>query len=652
MVRTPPAPAPEVEGVRTDPAQVSLLIGDGEDLAREGKNTEASRCFLAALEVDTHNPRAWNGLGVCTYALGDVSASVEAFVSALRAEPRYQLSLSNLSDLLWDQGLRARVVPLARTILEEHPGDETASLRLRALGVEEPLPRKAIIFGKADTEGEWRGGVEWALSEAGFLVTEAWPEMVALLEPSEGGEQARRTALERYLDLARPSLLVVSATADEAEELRAVAATRGLVLAMIGLDAASPRNGGEYALPGGGDGDLLLASIQAIVDSGAIPASPPLDTTPEPLVSVIVRRPDPDIRLVDMLDRVLLQDLDSAILEVLLIDPGVRPPTDEDLKATHPPCQVRVIGEEAEIAGISRGRISIEIAHKDLLDHDALRRRILEDARMRPLFFSGENITPRSAAPAVALVRGWDQTDQTVRCLRSLRRDCTPDELRIIYVDNGSEAGSFASLAREFLDVEFVRFPENRGSCRGINAGMAMAAVEPHEFVLLLDNDTEVPEGDHRWLERWTRSFKEPDVGAAGAVSYYVAGQQQAEHTPETYARAWANDGQHGGAGRVTVPVLVSFAVMFRRKALEDIGWLADERFEPGNCEDFDLCLRMAEKGWSSVIAQSVWIHHRGSQTFWNHDFRGLLMKNQDVLIDKYGRARLSRLGLEVVHAG
>ena len=58
-------------------------------------------------------------------------------------------------------------------------------------------------------------------------------------------------------------------------------------------------------------------------------------------------------------------------------------------------------------------------------------------------------------APLVAVVvLNWNGRDDTLACLRSLRR-AEAAELRVLVVDNGSSDGSVEAIGREF--------PERRG---------------------------------------------------------------------------------------------------------------------------------------------------------------------------------------------
>jgi len=621
--------------------EVEALIARGEELAREGDFAGAATCFRTAAERAPTNARARNGLGVCLHALEDASGAVDQFVEAVRLDPENPEALANLSDLTWQSGLVHRVAPLARRILALEAEDGVSRARLAALGIVPSDLPSAVVAGVTEEQGGLLTDACAHLANASILARVAWPDILALLH------DAPAAALERYLDVAPGRMLMVAAGAPEAEAYRALGVRRGLPVVLVG-SAANPA-AGEYVLPE--KAEAAVALLGSLRDAG-LPEVAAVEE-PEILATVVVPRPEPEARLIDRLDRIAMQDVDPALYEVLLLDAAEEPGIEEALGEADLAFDPRVLcldverDRDAQLTLAARGRFVLEIDHNDLEDRQALRCRIEEAGRSATTSFGRENVVPRSTARAVALVRGWDQTDLTRRCLASIRRDCPADVLRVIYVDNGSDMDAYLELVREFPDVEHVRHPENMGSCRGINSGFALASLEPHEFVLLLDNDTEIPEGDRLWLERWMGCFDDPTIGAAGAVTDNVAGKQSVEQVPETYVRAWESEGRGGKKGLPRVGQLVSFAMMLRRAALDDVGWLADERFEPGNSEDTDLVLRMRDRGWHAVVAQSVWIHHHGSQTFRKFDLTPLLEANHRRLMAKYGRARLRRLGAD-----
>ncbi len=245
------------------------------------------------------------------------------------------------------------------------------------------------------------------------------------------------------------------------------------------------------------------------------------------------------------------------------------------------------------------------------------------------------------------LIRGHENVALTAALLSSIRRNTDPALYQVTYVDNGSEPTNFQQLVKNHPEAQFVRLPFNHGSVRAINAGLALSLLSDAEFVLLLDNDTEVPAGDVGWLDRFVSYFDDAAVGAAGAVTDYVSGMQQAEAAPDTYTRDWEEDGRGGVKAPPEMPVLVSFAMMMRKEAIHKVGFF-DERFEPGMAEDYDWTLRAREAGYACVVAKSVWIKHVGSQTFGKMGFNDILGQNYARLVDKWGIEGLGRLGIEV----
>lgn len=247
------------------------------------------------------------------------------------------------------------------------------------------------------------------------------------------------------------------------------------------------------------------------------------------------------------------------------------------------------------------------------------------------------------------LIRGWGNTALTKKLLYSLIHQTDLSRVHITYVDNGSPRDDLTSLLLTYRGdyLTYVALPFNHGSVRAINVGLALAAMSPAPYVLLLDNDTHIPNGDLTWLDRWLSYFEDEQVGAAGAVSDYTSGWQNCESNPDVFQKDWEADGQAGTKEPPNLPILVSFAMMLRKAAIRQVG-LFDEQFEPGNCEDYDYTLRLMDAGWKNIVANSVWIHHEGSQTFGPMGLMELVNKNMHKLVAKYGVAKLAEMGIQV----
>lgn len=256
----------------------------------------------------------------------------------------------------------------------------------------------------------------------------------------------------------------------------------------------------------------------------------------------------------------------------------------------------------------------------------------------------------RDDYPVDILIRGHENVALTAACLSSIKRTTDPALYQITYVDNGSATQNFYQLVKNNPEVQYVRLPFNHGSVRGINAGLALAFLSPSEYILLLDNDTEIPTGDTEWLNRFMAYFKDETVGAVGAVSSYVSGLQQAEAMPDTYTRDWEENGREGSKSQPDAPVLVSFAMMIRKAAIQQVG-LFDEQFEPGMGEDYDITLRLRGAGWRCIVGNSIWVKHVGSQTFSKMGFNEILQASYAKLIDKWGVDTLAAMGIEVQEA-
>lgn len=235
------------------------------------------------------------------------------------------------------------------------------------------------------------------------------------------------------------------------------------------------------------------------------------------------------------------------------------------------------------------------------------------------------------------IVRAFGNLKLAEKCCNSIRAN-TPDvPYQLIFIDNGTPPDAWgACYPIEHEEGTIVSLPFNHGSVRAINVGLSLALLSDAPYILLLDNDTCVPDGDQYWLERFIGYFDDPQVGAAGAVTDFCAGPQNIERLP---------DRLEGQPPHETV--LVSFALMLRKEAVDQVLFF-DERYEPGNFEDYDYCLQLREAGWKCVIADSVFIEHEGHATFKNMNLNNLLARNTQKFQDKWGLARLKSLGVRL----
>lgn len=228
------------------------------------------------------------------------------------------------------------------------------------------------------------------------------------------------------------------------------------------------------------------------------------------------------------------------------------------------------------------------------------------------------------------VVVGWNHIDLTKKCLNSVR-DCGAN---IIYVDNGTTDWSRGTINANWLTR--VMLPKNTGYCHGSNVGMAISLLNNSEYVLLLNNDCEVPEGDATWLENLIQPMLTIDkIGAVGAVSNTVFGyQKRVTKVPIDVPSI------------LLTPMLIGFCMLIRKEAIAKVG-LLDERFDPdGNYSDYDYSIRLQHAGYTLAIAESVWINHVGSVSQKDMNLQDNLNKGQRLLFEKWDREALKLVGL------
>jgi GT2 family glycosyltransferase len=183
---------------------------------------------------------------------------------------------------------------------------------------------------------------------------------------------------------------------------------------------------------------------------------------------------------------------------------------------------------------------------------------------------------------------------------------------RLIIVDDASDAFTSAFLeqvARQHDRVTLIRNPENLGfvqSCiRGYEASDA-------PYLLLLNSDVVVTPG---WLER--------------LLACAAADERIASVNPLTNHAAHLTVPMFPGANFVGMNALLSdraprcsdvvtgegFCMLLRRSVLQQEGFF-DPVFGRGYCEESDLCMRLTTRGYRTVVAENVYVYHRGSGTF------------------------------------
>lgn len=211
---------------------------------------------------------------------------------------------------------------------------------------------------------------------------------------------------------------------------------------------------------------------------------------------------------------------------------------------------------------------------------------------------------------AVVLVN-YNNEDDTIACLDTLE-DQTLDDVLIIVVDNGSDEGSLSRLRNAFDFPVYIENEENRGFTGGNNTGIEYALDAGADWILLLNNDTEL---DPEFLEEFLAAANDlpDDIGivgpkihtdessniwsAGGVIDVWTAETGSLHETDQSIDRPTAVD------------LVAGAALLVRDAVFSDIGLLDDEFFI--YYEETEFCARARHNGWGVMYVPVEGVYHK-----------------------------------------
>jgi len=231
-----------------------------------------------------------------------------------------------------------------------------------------------------------------------------------------------------------------------------------------------------------------------------------------------------------------------------------------------------------------------------------------------------------------------DAPDVLGRCLKSIFEKTSHPNYEVIVMDNESSDERAVALMTDY-PVRRIPFPDPFNFSRANNLAAAAAT---GEFLVFLNNDTEVITGD--WLQHLAYYAGQADVGAAGALLAYddktvqhagvaLGMRGTADHT----MRRFPID-VDGYAGSLIcareVSAVTGACLMIRRGLFNEI-----EGFNPHfftAYQDVDLCLRLRARGLRVIYTpQALLLHHESisRQSYYDMIDRMLLLDRWETVI-------------------
>ncbi len=230
------------------------------------------------------------------------------------------------------------------------------------------------------------------------------------------------------------------------------------------------------------------------------------------------------------------------------------------------------------------------------------------------------------------VIVNWNTCALLQRCLETVCASQGDFTYRVVVVDNASDDGSAAMVARLFPQVELIANAENIGYPRGNNIGLRQlgydspSAQSAPRYALLLNPDTELPPAAlYRMLKFMDAR---PDIGAAGPklvlpdgsldkacrrgfptplVSFYhysgLARLFPHNRHLGRYNMSFADENQD-----LEVDSVVGAYMQVRKTAIERVGLLDESFFMYG--EDLDWAFRIQRAGYKIWYHAAVTVKH------------------------------------------
>jgi GT2 family glycosyltransferase len=232
-------------------------------------------------------------------------------------------------------------------------------------------------------------------------------------------------------------------------------------------------------------------------------------------------------------------------------------------------------------------------------------------------------------------------SEQTIKdCLRRILEN-SKDQDEILVIDNNSKDKTpqiLLEFQKKFPNMKVIFNKENIGFARAVNQGIKACK---NEFIVIINPDTIVVTPD--WLEIFYKELKENDsvcvvVPTSDVVPYYQDFRKftsiVGEITPYLLRYFYRDYSEE-------LESFFGFCFATRKSKIQELG-LLDENLILG-MEDFDLSLRIKEKGYKIVLKPAVFVQHIWHVSF-NSDKENAERLNQisiwnfaKKLIKKYG---------------
>jgi len=363
---------------QADVTDVPPLILEAEDLHCQGDTQGAAEVFVKAIEAHPDNTRAWNGLGVCLFQLGEYPGAVEAFEAALVQDPEDLPAMANLNQAHWTTGHRAEAVFVARRLVQYIPNSHELWNQLFQTGVESSNHPEALLVSTGVEMGNVFANVAMALEAENFVIRGLGPDLTTMF--SSTGDPADLKVIQHVMDAARPDVVVLSAAMPSLAVVQSMAMEKGIPVLLLGGWCGPGAPEGVIGIPLNADAQILAEisrHMGSVVQENEVEAR---SEVVSPVVTVVVDADVLETPLVDCLDGICLQGIHPSLFEVVVVS---NQPADVQaaMAQSRRPFSFTVASSGISMQEVARGKVVVEAPIERIYEPGALMQRIYETAQ-------------------------------------------------------------------------------------------------------------------------------------------------------------------------------------------------------------------------------------------------------------------------------
>lgn len=205
------------------------------------------------------------------------------------------------------------------------------------------------------------------------------------------------------------------------------------------------------------------------------------------------------------------------------------------------------------------------------------------------------------------VVLNYNGKEVVKRCLTSIFKIDYPN-FELVFVDNNSTDGSLELAKSCFSKANFIKNEENLGFAAGNNVGIRFSLERMADYVLLLNNDTEV---ENDFLSKLIEvAESDASIGLISPVIFdgntkevWFSGGDILWKKMSSLHRKNIQTQDYSESEFIT-----GCSMLIKANVFKSVGLLDEDYFL--YWEDADFSLRAKKKGFKNVVVSSSWVYH------------------------------------------